>query len=152
MSEIDTIIAAAARLPPRDAAHYLWRRKENLDRLELPVSTPTMKDADLKDPATFKRVVRAAIETVVHERATAHNGATFGRLKRAHPGANDDDLKAAIKAAAKLDRDCLRNYRDEEGSIATNAQRAVDRSRADNPGFLESTYVAAADDLMFAMR
>jgi hypothetical protein len=40
MTEVETIIAEAAKMPLRDAAFSLWRQRPRLDTLEGPPMTP----------------------------------------------------------------------------------------------------------------
>ncbi|MCP4620472.1 MAG: hypothetical protein GY844_29045 [Bradyrhizobium sp.] len=154
MSELAMAIEAAARLPLNDAAYLLWKRKLRIDHEEQCSGLPQMglRSLPLED-AEFGRLVHQAIAKVHWERENAHNGATFARLKAAHPGSGDADLRNAIGAAVKLDVDCLRHfsYSDSE-SLFTDAERAVARARVDSPDFLDSTYLNAAHDLCIQMR
>ena len=99
MSEIDRAIDDASKLPLFDAAYALWRMKEQLDRVDPQQEATPPRPIDLKDERALGKAVRAAIANVLHERNTAHEGPTFGRLKRAHPEAKDEDLKRAIREA-----------------------------------------------------
>jgi hypothetical protein len=110
MSEIDLAIDSASKLPLLDAAYALWRMKGQLDRVDPQQEVTRPQAVDLKDERALGKVVRAAIANVLRERNTAPEGPTFGRLKRAHPGVNDEDLQRAIKAAVKLEGDCTRFF------------------------------------------
>jgi hypothetical protein len=76
----------------------------------------------------------------------------FGRLKRAHPKAKDEDLKWAIKAAVKLDGDCTRFFSSKGPRYLDDVTQAVDLAKKENPGFQEQTYELASFDLARTMR
>jgi hypothetical protein len=141
----------ATQLPLMDAAYHLWLARWNLDEIEFPKPKRTVP-ADLKDPEVVARAMRNAIEKVDHASRTAHDGATFDRLKRAHPGARDETLKSAIKAAVKFDTDCVRYYSNQEPDHYAALKTAIDGARAANPGFSASTYARAFHELSIAMR
>ena len=103
MSELNKIIEDASRLPLYDAAYELWRRRSDLDGLQS-APPPKAERADLTNPVVFRRIVQDVMANLRQERETAHDGATFHRLKQAHPDALDEDLKQAIKAVIKLER------------------------------------------------
>jgi hypothetical protein len=152
MSQLDDAIARAAQLPLLDAAYGLWKEKSTLDRAEQPPRPAPRAGANLRDPDVVKQLVRQAFAHVSHERATAHEGPTFDRLKRAHPEAPDDDLRTAIKAALKLEGDCLRHFSSTGADYFEDVRRAVALARQDNPGFREQTYRQAEHDLAVTMR
>jgi hypothetical protein len=93
-----------------------------------------------RSPGRPNRHAESFAERYRHEREQAHEGITFDRMKRLHPRARDADIKAAIKAAVKLDDDCNkyfdRNYTDFFKAI----DDALEKATRDNPGFLETTY------------
>ena len=145
MSEIDCAIDDASKLPLFDAAYALWRMNGQLDRVDPEQKAIHPQPVDLKDERAFGKAVRAAIANVLHERNTAHEGPTFGRLKRAHPAATDEDLKGAIKAAVKLDGDCGRFF-------SYDFTRDIDLAKKANPGFQEQTYESAWHHTAVMMR
>jgi len=152
MSQLDDAIARAAQLPLLDAAYGLWKEKWTLDRVERPPRPAPQAGANLRDPDVIKRLVSQAFVQVSHERATAHEGPTFDRLKRAHPDAADDDLRTAIKAAVKLEGDCLRHFTSTGANYFQDVRHAVALARQDNPGFRQETYRQAEHDLAVTMR
>ena len=152
MSELDRAIDDASKLPLFDAAYALWRMKGQLDRVDPQQEATQPQPVDLKDKRALGRVVRAAIANVLHERNTAHEGSTFGRLKRAHPEAKDEDLMRAIKAAVKLDGDCTRFFSYKEPSYLDDVRRAIELAKKENPGFQEQTYESASYHLAVMMR
>jgi hypothetical protein len=116
-----------------------------------------MPAADLQNPEKFKVAVHDAITTVRFERDNAQDGPTFTRLKRAHPNADDQDIKGAIVAAVKLRKDCTRYFSHEDPRPGRPSWRdciksAIARAKAENPGFLDASYKSAEHDLEFAMR
>jgi hypothetical protein len=152
MSEIDRAIDDASKLPLFDAAYALWRVKGQLDRADPQQEATHPQPIDLKDKRALGRVVRSAIANVLRERDTAHEGPTFGRLKRAHPEAKDEDLEQAIKAAVKLEGDCTRFFSSKGSRYIDDVTRAVDLAKQENPGFQEQTYEQASYDLAVMMR
>ena len=150
MSEINDAIKAAAELPLYDAAYYLWIRKRELDRRQFPPAKP--KPANLNDPDVFGRHVRNVLADLHRERATAHDGPTFDRLKQAHPEASDEDVKVAIKAAVKLDTDCVKYFSYSNEGYSSDLNRAMDLATKANPGFQQKTYDHAGFQLATAMR
>jgi hypothetical protein len=140
-------------LPLLDAAYQLWMQRHRLDREETPTRARTPANAvNPPDVVTIRKLINEAIPRVIEERKTAHEGKTFTRLKAVHPEANDDDLKAAIKRAVMLDIDCVRNFSYMSPHYFDDCRRAVELSRAENPGFSDETYRLAEQHLMFAMR
>ena len=152
MSEIDQIIEDASRLPVFDAAYELLVKRQQLDRLEQTAPSPRLQHANLSDPEFIKSAMRDAYARVQHQMRTAHDGPTFERLKRAHPETNDDDLKRAVKAAVKLEQDCVRYFSYEDSNYSNDVTRAIELAKRDNPGFQERTYESARYMLMIAMR
>jgi hypothetical protein len=152
MSELDQIIEHASRLPVYDAAYEIWAKRQELDRLEQTSPSPKLQRVNLRDPEFIKRVIRDAYANVQHQMRTAHDGPTFERLKRAHPETSDDELKRAVKAAVKLEQDCLRNFSSQGPTYSDDVTRAIDLAKRDNPGFQEKTYESAWYMLMTAMR
>ena len=152
MSQTDTFIAKAAGLPLKDAAFYLWNEKQNIDRLEFPRPIPIMGE-DLSNQALFTRVIQATIRALLWERDTAHDGPTFDRLKRAHPEASDRKMKDAIKAAVKLDHDCMKNFSYQNGADhGVDVDRAIAKARKNNSEFSEATYDLIKWTMMTALR
>ena len=145
MSEIDRAIDDASKLPLFDAAYALWRMKGQLDRVDPQQEAIHPRPIDLKDERALGRAIRTAIANVLHERNTAHEGPTFDRLKRAHPGVKDEDLEQAIKAAVKLDGDCRRFF-------SYDFTRDIDLTKKANPGFQEQTYESAWHHTAVMMR
>jgi hypothetical protein len=149
MTEITPIIEGASHLPLYDAAYELWSRREEFKRLERPAPSAKPQHVDVD---VFSRALRDAFAHVQHEIKTAHDGPTFERLKQAHPEASDDELKRAVKAAVKLEGDCLRNFSSQGPSYADDVTRAIELAKRDNPGFQERSYESAWYMLITAMR
>jgi hypothetical protein len=149
---IDQDIAAAASLPLPDAAYFLWVRRFALDRRERPAAARSVRSANLKDPAAVAQSVAAALTKAGADRATAEDGPTFLRLRRAHPNAGDHELKSAIRAALKLDEDCAKFFSPSDDDFAANIARAIEGARTENPGFLAATYELARTELMRTLK
>ncbi len=133
---IDDIIGEAARLPLRDAAYLIWREKTTFERLE----GRRWRSRDMSTPAVAARTMRRIAAQLKRERDTAQDGPTFNRLKRAHPRADDAELKQAIVAAVKFDDDCFKYFSNGGGDYWANVVRAVARAGQDHPAYLATTY------------
>lgn len=138
----------ASKFPPLDAAYTLWIQRSQLDRAEGIVPPPSGTPADLQDPAKFELAVTEAFLTVGLERTYAHEGPTFMRMRNVFPDLDKETLQNAIKAAIKLERDCMLSY-DVAGQ---NPFRAIEMVKGANPGFLEETYKSAGYNLAKDMR
>lgn len=146
MTEIEKIIAEAAALPLNDAAYALWREKSRLDSLELPPMTPEQRAIAMAKPiAEISAEIR-------YERDHAEDGRTFGRLKRAHPEAEDAEAKQAIVAAVRFDDCCFRCFDLAQGDFSERIERAVALAARDHPGYLEQTYRLARYHVGYHMK
>jgi hypothetical protein len=148
VSRIVYEIEKASKLPLNDAAFYLWLNRNSLDLHDKNYQQRTL---DLADHDDLSKIVRSAMAKVLFDFDNAADGPTFYRLKEAHPESSDESLKLAVDLAVKLYRDCPKYYTYTVGGLA-DCQRAVDLARKDNPGFLESTYEAARNDMCFQLR
>ena len=141
-AEVACIIADAAPLPLLDAAYALWRRRYRLDTLE---GRPTAEEVRINrtlTPEQFSLKYR-------WDRDHAQDGPAFSHLKRAHPGADDGAIKQAIMTAVKFEDACFRYFEETTGEYWQRCVHAVARARKDFPGFLESTYQGAANDVAY---
>jgi hypothetical protein len=138
-------IRLAAALPLLDAGLLLWLRRRELQRWDGKSCSPRL----IGDPAGQ---IEQAIGALHFERANAAAGPTFDRLNLAHPEADDTSLRDAINRAVRLETDCLRHFERSKAGSDADAQRAVERARVDNPGFIEESYTAAAQYLCTAFR
>jgi hypothetical protein len=145
---IDDILGEAARLPLWDAAYLIWREKTAFERLE----GRRWRPRDERTPAVAARSMRRISAQLKHERDTAQDGPTFDRLKRAHPRADDTELKQAIVAAVRFDDACLRFFSSEGGDFWHNVVRAVARAAKEHPGYLATTYRDARNWIAFNMK
>jgi len=141
----EIVYKEAATLPLKDAAFQIWRYKSNFDSEELP-PPPRI---DVNDAEQQKKFAESFAERYRHEREQAHEGITFDRMKRLHPRARDADIKAAIKAAVKLDDDCNRYFDRNYTDFFRAIDDALAKATRDNPGFLETTYRSAGSYLLF---
>jgi hypothetical protein len=153
MSSAEQILLEAAKLPPNDAAFWLWINKDQLDR-ETQTPPPAARKADLNDPGVFAKIVKTAIAHVLWEQENASDGPTFDRMKTAHPEASDRELKRSIKAAIKLYQDCCRycSNQSQSPNIFGVATAAIESAKRENPGFSEDTYRRAQFEMLQAMR
>lgn len=133
---VDDIIGEASRLPVRDAAYLIWREKTTFERLE----GRRWRPRDMRTPAVAARSMRRISAQLKRERDTAQDGPTFDRLKRAHPRADEAELKEAIVAAVKFDDDCFRYFSSDSGDYWDHVVRAVARAGRDHPSYLATTY------------
>jgi hypothetical protein len=137
MTEVDKIIDEAARLPLKDAAYALWRQSPRLDTLE---GQPMTAE---EHAAAAARPMAEIMAKMKHDHDHAEDGRTFGRLKRAHPKADDADARAAIIAAVKFDDNCFKNFENGHGDFGERIERAVDLAARKHPGYLQRTYQRA---------
>ena len=147
-ARIQRIIDEAATRPLRDAAYLLFRQQDWFNRLEEEAEGPYADQAAL-EAARVRSIARAR---VVIDKANAHNGPTFARLKQAHPKIGDDALKAAIKTAVAFDNACFADYPHERGDDWDKAVRAVKSAARKNPGYLEVTLHEAANRVAYYMK
>jgi hypothetical protein len=146
MTDAENYIAEAAQLPLKDAAYELWRLRPRLNNIEGPMMTPEeVKIALARSPAEVFAKVR-------HDHDHADEGPTFGRLKRAHPQARDEDIKAAIRAAVKFDDDCNKYFVVDSTDYWDRIVRAVMLAARKSPGYLERTYESARHSLAYYMK
>jgi hypothetical protein len=142
-AEVADIIADAATLPLKDTAYALWRRRLRLDRLE---GRPTAED--VRRYRAMSPGERAAKSR--HDRDHAQDGPTFTHMKRAHPRVSDAEIKLAIMAAVKFDEACAKYFStDNTIDFWERCVRAVAQATKENPGFLESTYQYARDQVAY---
>lgn len=141
-TEVADIIAEAAPLPLLDAAYALWRRRYRLDALE---GRPTAEELRINltlTPVQFTIKYR-------WDRDHAHEGPVFNHVKRAHPRATDGAIRQAIVTAVKFEDACFKNFEDTGADYWQRCLHAVARARKDYPGFLETTYRQAANDVAY---
>jgi hypothetical protein len=136
-------IAEAAKLPLKDAALSLWRQHLRLDTLE---GRPTDEEARIY------RAMSSAEQAAKYrdDRAHVQDGPSFTHVKSAHPSASDTEIKLAIMAAVKFD-DAGAKYFSTDYTIDfwQRCMDAVARAENENPGFLESTYQFARNQVAY---
>ncbi len=142
MTEVEEIVAEAARLPLPDAAYALWRRRYRLNTLE---GRPTAEDV-----SAFRAMSPAEQAAAMRrDRDFAQDGPAFGHLKAAHPRATDADIKKAIVAAVKFEDACTRYFANDSTDYWTQCINAVARAAKEGPEYLESTYQQARNDVAY---
>lgn len=142
-AEAADVIAESAKLPLKDAAYSLWRQRLRLDTLE---GRPT--DEEIR----IYRAMSAAEQAVKYryDRDHAQDGPTFTHVKRAHPRANDTEIKLAIMFAVKFDVACAKYFStDHARDFWQRCVEAVTRAEKENPGYLESTYRYARNQVAY---
>ena len=104
------------------------------------------------------RIARALSPEEIHDKVQykrdhAQDGPTFDRLKRAHPQADDTEAKHAIITAVRFDDACTKYFVVDSTDYWQRVVRAVALAqRKEKPGYLESTYEAARDQLAYYMK
>ena len=142
-AEIKAIVAEAAFLPLADAAYAVWRRRYRLNTLE---NRPT--DEQVRAFRAMSPPEQAA--SMCHDRDYAHEGPTFGYLKSAHPRAGDVEIKRAIIATVRFEDACFKYFvQDSIVDYWDRCVRAAARAAKENPGYLESTYQQARNDVAY---
>ncbi len=144
MSAIDDEIQKASQLTLYDAAYYLWDRHHALNQIENPPQQIEFPDEGFNSPEQFRKQMLPIFKRVAarlrFEHDNAKDGATFYRLKMAHPSFNADEIKAAIDATLKLRRDSDANFV-YTGKLVDDAYRAARIARENNPGFTDESYL-----------
>ncbi|MBX9651896.1 MAG: hypothetical protein K2X57_33085 [Xanthobacteraceae bacterium] len=141
-AEIAKIVADAAKLPLPDAAYAIWRRRYRLDSLE---GRPT--DEQVRVFRAMSPAEQAA--NMRHDREYAQDGPIFPHVKAAHPRVGDAEIKQAISAAVRFEDACFRYFVQDSTDYWERCVNAVARAEAENPGYLESTYRLAANDVAY---
>lgn len=141
-NEIVRIVDDAASLPLLDAAYSLWRRRYRLDTLE---GRPTAEEIRINRTLTPEQMAAK----YRRDRDYAQEGPTFGYLKRAHPRYDDGAIRQAIVTAVKFEDACFRHFEATTAEYWQRCQHAVALARECYPGFLESTYQQAANDIAY---
>jgi len=90
-------------------------------------------------------------ERYKYEREHAHEGPMFGYVKRAHPRADDADIKQAISEAVKFYDDCS-HYFKWGGDFWARVVRAVAQAQNKHPFYLDATYRDARNHLAYLMK
>jgi hypothetical protein len=139
-AQIATLIASAAKLPLLDAAFELWLRRYQLDSIE---GRPTAAEVRVnrltpeQSSAKYRR-----------DRHHAHEGPTFGYVKRAHPGADDTAIRRAIITAVRFE-DATFTHFSWDGDFWDCVVRAVAKASAHYPDFLETSYRDARNNVAY---
>lgn len=148
-------ISRLSNLSLNDAAFDLWSNRHLFDQEEPPAPFKKQRQAMnrlMMRIFGLRFAVQRSYAAVKRDFETAPDGRTFKRMKSIFPRVADDDLKAAIRAAVKLDNDCVKQFAYSADGLWQDVQRAVALARACNPGFSEETYKRAAHRLAFDMR
>jgi hypothetical protein len=142
-AEIEAIIAEAAPLPLQDAAYAVWRQRYRLDALEGRPTAEQVRAFRAMSPPEQAASMR-------HDRDYAQDGPAFTHLKSAKPRASDDEIKRAIIATVRFEDACFKYFeRDNIVDYWDRCVRAVARAAKENPGYLESTYQQARNDVAY---
>ena len=144
--EIDEILAKASTQPLKDAAYLLWVECSKLDLFERRALPPEQRPVIPERPAAEGPI------TVTYVKDHTENGSTFRRLKRTHPGREDEEVKQAIVAATKFDKARYTYFDQIEDEYEARFTRAVELAAKDHPGFTELTYVRAKYYVSYFMK
>jgi hypothetical protein len=141
-------------LPLNDAAYALWSRKLKLDSSERPPPVLQGQPSRLAEPKFFAQLMNRVMATRRFEADNAEYGSTFPRLKSAHPGVCDEDLRKAIRLAAKLEQTCHKNFSYSHPSVWEDVRSAIEKATKENPDFmfLEATYKDLQHRMCIAFR
>jgi hypothetical protein len=143
-NKIAKVIAEAAKLPLMDAAFLLWRQQIWLDTLE---GRPTAEEIAINRALTPEQWMTK----YRYQRAHAYEGPMLGHLTRAHPHADEKDIRHAIIAAVAFDDDCFK-YFDQNGDFWGRCVRAVALAAKNHPGYLDTTYRDACNHVAYHMK
>ncbi|MCP3382731.1 hypothetical protein NLM31_20410 [Bradyrhizobium sp. CCGUVB4N] len=142
--QIAAFIASAAKQPLLDAAFELWRWRYLLNSIK---GRPTAEEARINRTLSPEQIGAK----YRHDRDHAHEGPMFGYLKRAHPHAGDDAVRQAIITAVKFEGAAEAHFK-WDGDFWACVVRAVAQAAAQYPGFLETTYRDARNNLAYYMK
>ena len=139
--QIAVIVASAAKQPLLDAAFELWRWRYRLDSIE---GRPTAEEVCINRTLTPEQISAK----YRRDRDHAHEGPTFGYLKRAHPHADDAAIRQAIIMAVKFE-DATFEHFNWNGDFWDCVVRAVAQAARQYPDFLETTYRDARNNVAY---
>ncbi|EKS38668.1 hypothetical protein [Afipia clevelandensis] len=141
------LIAEAATLPLRDAAFALWWQRSTFIR-EGEAASPQ----DLSNRADAIVYGQMLADALAQDRIAAPGSGAILRLRRAHPLANDAELRDVILAVVKFDDDCNRFFANDSTDYWQQVERAVDRASRLSPGYLGTTLRHTRYQLAKSMR
>jgi hypothetical protein len=144
-AEIAAIVAEAALLPLQDAAYAVWRRRYRLDTLEGRPTAEQVQAFRAMSPPEQAANMR-------HDRDHAQDGPAFTHLKSAKPRASDDEIRRAIIAAVRFEDACFKYFVQDSTDYWQRCVRAVALAAKESPGFLESTYQFARNNVAYYMK
>lgn len=142
--QVAAFIASAAKQPLLDAAFELWRWRYRLNAIE---GRPTAEEVRVNRTLTPEQLGAK----YRYERDHAHEGPMFVYLKRAHPNATDDAIRQAIITSVKFESAAEANFK-WDGDFWECVVRAVAQAAAKYPGFLETSYRDARNNLAYYMK
>ena len=135
------IVGSAAKQPLLDAAFELWRWRYRLGSIE---GRPTAEEVRVNRILTPEQIDAK----YRRDRDHAHEGPMFGYLKRAHPHADDAAIRQAIIIAVKFEDATFRHF-NWNGDFWNCVVRAVAQAARQYPGFLETTYRDARNNVAY---
>ena len=142
--QVAAFIASAAKQPLLDAAFELWRWRYRLNSIE---GRRTDEEVHINRTLTPQQLS----EKYRYDRDHAHEGPMFGYVKRAHPRASDDAVRQAIITAVKFEGSTEAHFK-WDGDFWACVVRAVAQAEAEYPGYLETTYRDARNNLAYYMK
>jgi hypothetical protein len=140
--EVRTVLDAVSQETLFDAAYILNRQKSTLTMHERQAGLhPPSPEVDLSSWDATRRLIKATYARLLAEREVEHMGPSFCRLKAAHPEASDDDVRRAIRATIKLEKDIVNpGRRFSTGDYWKDTNDWVRWAFDMNPGFTEATF------------
>lgn len=152
--EVRAILEAVSRETLFDAAYVLYRQKSTLTMHERAAGLhPPSPQVDLSSWAATSKLIRETYAGLVEERDVEHLGPSFYRLKAAHPEASDDDVRRAICATVKLEKDIINPGRTfSTGNRWKDTEDWVRWAFDMNPGFTEVTFRRLLNDTILDYR
>jgi hypothetical protein len=87
-----------------------------------------------------------------HDRDCAQDGPAFTHLKSAHPRARDAEIKRSIIATVRFEDACFKYFVQDSTDYWERCVRAVALAAKESPGYLESTYQLARNDVAYYMK
>lgn len=153
---IEDLYRKASASPLWDAAYQLWREREWLNSMEQVDDAPFFSPLpDKPVPELLPEIVRRTRLQSAVEKDHFADCQTMKRLHRCQPLSTMADRMAALDAAARMKEEieqrCFTLLKEKAGSETACLRMAFELTKAENPGFSESSYNQARHDIAMGM-
>lgn len=147
------IYREASASPLLDAAYLLWGNRLRLNSVEHvedgPSFPPLPQEEDVMK--VVPEIIRRVRVSEAYEKENLEKSQTMKRIRRCQPNSTPPEclisLRSAIRMALDLQRHFSELFKKKAGSDFECAAMAFGMMKAENPGFSDSSYGQAYDDL-----